>query len=247
MTSQNEFEKGFSQMASRLASAVSQVTGVSITPEASMDILSTVLFNQSEVGSNGSADGAMHQSSSRTTPSARLPYFIINYGAEMHLLHGSQLLKSNIPGCASWVSPGDFALDGHELAQSNNESELHFETLPQILGQNWSADDVIALAKTLGVLKTHFSVFVSVGAAILVRLNGRPSYTELNADYLQDIELAYEAGRDPFDVMAWEPETEDGDTYHFTLGDMAKAVLVNDGEVWRIPSKWGDVDVAILR
>lgn len=247
MTSQNELEKGFSQMASRLASAVTQVTGVSITPEASMNILSTVLFNQSEAGSNGSADGVMRQSPSMTTPSIQLPYFIINYGAEMRLLHGSQLLKSNIPGCASWASPGDFALDGYELAQSNNESELHFESLPQILGQNWNADDVIALAKTLGMLKTHFSVFVSVGAAVLVRLNGRPSYTELNTDYLQDIELAYEAGRDPFDVMVWEPETEDGDTYHFTLGDMAKAVLVNVGEVWRIPSKWGDVDVTVLR
>lgn len=243
------FEQGLMQMANRLASTVSGATGVNITEQESQDILAEVIFNASlgDTRPTYLADSKTTQPVNVNTSQVSPSYFLVHYGSDMHLFKGFQLLKSNIAGSDSWVTPGDFSLDAYELAQSDNESDLHFECLPQILGQSWNDDGIAALARSLGMLKTHFSVFQSVGSAILVRINGRPSYSELNPDYLSHIELAYEAAQDPFDVLVWEPETEDGDTFHFTLGDMAKAIMVYDGEVWRIPSKWGEVEVAVFR
>lgn len=238
---------GFNKKANKLAAAIHDVTGVSITDDQSRTILAAIFFDSDSSDDAGIEVGKSKQPVVVNPSPETKPYFVVHYGSDMHLLKGVNLLKSNIAGNESWVSPADFSLYAYELAKSDNESELHFECLPQILGQHWSEESVLTLAKSIGMLKTYFSVFVSVSSAILVRINGRPSFTEIHNDYLSLIEQAYEVGRDPFDVVIWEPETEDGDTYLFTFGDMAKAVMVNDGEVWRIPSKWGEAEVAVIR
>lgn len=174
------------------------------------------------------------------------PYFIVRYESEIHLVRNGQVVKSNIPCTESWVVPAQFMKKSYLMAQKDNDTDVFVEDVPIILGDSWNAEDVVALAKKLGMLNGWCSIYAGIENNMLLSINGKTTLKMLNEDYLSDIEVAYQNGRNPLDVVIWAPVDEDGKQYTFTLGDLSGATLAEKNKGWVVKTGAGEFVIEVV-
>jgi hypothetical protein len=232
----------FKKMCNRLKTELAE-RDIKLSHQSALQVLSKVMFGKPY--EEAEATVLKMKATGKTDALNKVAvYTLIRYGSEEILLKGDEYVTGNYPGTDLYVNPSYF----YDQAEQLSNGELITEQLPRILGDEYETDDVIALAKSLGMLNGHCSIFSAIETAKAIKINGLPCDYKLNGDYLDEAEVEYENDGDPMELCVWTPETyESGKSheYYFTLENLASASTQDKGKTWHVKMLDTDLSVAI--
>lgn len=229
-------ESKFKKMAQRL-SREQRKAGVHLPHQSVLQMLSRAIFDKpyEEVRATSFApDTPASQSVAPAVNISKSVYAMLQYGNESILLKDGEYISGNYPGTDLAVSERVYMDNAKALAASFGASLIQ-ERLPEILPEGFDTDDVIRLARKLGMLQDHDSIFNLIEESGVIKIDGRVTEYTLCGEYLSDVETAFKNGEIPFEVCIWMPETIDKvglHEYYFTLGELSRARTSDGGKTW---------------
>lgn len=231
-------ESKFKKMAHRLARE-QRKAGVELPHQSVLQMLSRAIFDKSYEEVRATSFVPDTQVSQSVAPAGKenAPVCtILEYGQESILLRNDEYVSGNYPGTDLSVDGRIFIENAKSLAASLGASLIQ-ERLPEILPEGFETDDVIRLARKLGMLKEHDSIFNLIEGSGVIKIDGKVTEYTLSGEYLSDVEIAFGNGESPFDVCVWMPETADKlglHEYYFTLGELSRARTSDAGKTWLV-------------
>lgn len=225
----------FKKMAHRLARE-QRKAGVDLPHQSVLQMLSRAIFDKpyEEVRATSFAPETQVAQPVAQAVSAKSVYTLLHYGNESILLKDGEYISGNYPGTDLFISERAFIENAKTLAGISGGELIH-ERLPEMLPEGFETDDVIRLARKLGMLQGHDSIYNLIEASGVIKVDGRVTEYTLSGEYLSEIETAFENGESPFDVCIWMPETTDKlglHEYYFTLGELSRARTSDGGKTW---------------
>ena len=174
---------------------------------------------------------------------------LIDYGSERFLTLDGQYVTSTCPGTDMELP--DFAIQAQAgTLASTHQTWVHRIELPELLNDEWEADDVIGLAEMLGYFRYARPLYELLDQSPVVLFRSAAERWALDGDYMDELRFLIDEGQ-PWrqgirEEIVWSPDFTVGpDKYefYFTLAELgaAKETAPN---VWIIPSA-SDNDVEI--
>lgn len=205
------------------------------------EVRSTLLAAPVEVGSGETAGN-------NVAPRVLL----IDYGSETFLTLDGQYVTSTCPGTDMELP--DFAIQAQAgTLASLHETWVHRVELPELLNEEWEADDVIGLAEMLGYFRYARPLHELLDRGPLVIFKSAAERWVLDGDYMDELRALVDEGQ-PWrqgirEEIVWSPDFTVGfDKYELycTLADLG-AAKESAPNVWVIPSASGpDVEIRLV-
>lgn len=165
---------------------------------------------------------------------------LIDYGSETFLTLDGQYVTSTCPGTDMELSDSAIQRQAGTLANLHN-TWGHRVELPELLNEDWEADDVIDLAKMLGYFRYARPLHELLDKGPLVIFKGAAERWALDGGYVDVFQSYADEGqpwRDTFkQEIVWTPEFEaGGDKYELYLTfDELGAAKEASPNVWVLP------------
>lgn len=177
---------------------------------------------------------------------------LIDYGSETFLALDGQYVTSTCPGTDMELP--DFAIQAQAGTLANTyQTWVHRIELPELLNEEWEAEDVIALAEMLGYFRYARPLHELLDKGPLVIFKSAAERWALDGDYMDELQSLIDEGQ-PWrqglrEEIVWSPDFTVGyDKYELccTLAELgaAKEAAPN---VWIVPSESGpDFEIRLV-